>query len=105
MALSYKAMAEYKEAKKALIRASKIKHTQAIKNEFNEVKELLKKQKEKERDTFQGVFKKIEETEHLYEDAQPEPKKMETCTICGEQVEPIQLARHMIKKHTDKPGV
>lgn len=41
----------------------------------------------------------------LYEDVKTETQPTETtkkCSICGEVVDAIQYARHVIKKHSDK---
>jgi len=91
-----------KKAKKSLIKAAKIKNTKAISELYEEVKKLLDDYNQKSKKLHKGIFNKIETTEHLYEDAQPEPPRKVKCPQCDEEHEEIQLARHIIKKHTEK---
>ena len=48
------------------------------------------------------MFQQLEtQDEALYESAKAE-KAMVNCSICNEELEEIQLARHIIKKHSTK---
>jgi len=106
MALGYKELSEYDEAKKSLIKAAKIKNTKAISELYEEVKRLQDEYNEKSKKLHKGIFNKIEKTEHLYEDAEPEPPRKVKCPQCDEEHEEIQLGRHIIKKkHTEKKRI
>jgi len=78
-----------------------------IHKEMQELKPLIKKVNEKSDKFWKGTFDKIQE-EELYtkEDIKEimeddKRSRMRKCHICGEEVEDIQLARHVIKKHSN----
>jgi len=77
-----------------------------VRQELTKVKEQLKNTKEKEKTFYGTMFTKLSEQEtkeSLYGDKISEsesPTKL--CTICNEQVDKIQWARHIIKKHGNK---
>ncbi len=73
----------------------------SITTEISKAKKELDKLNEKQKVVYSGMFSKLkQDKEDLY---QPEPEpKTKKCTICNEEVETVQYARHVIKKHSSK---
>ena len=47
------------------------------------------------------MFNKLKEEKGLYEETPPDTApKMVKCSICSEEIEEIQYARHVIKRHS-----
>lgn len=68
-----------------------------IKKELAFAREKQLVSKKKEQQFYGGIFSKLEAQKNEKE-LYPEPTT-KTCTICKEEVETIQWARHVIKKH------
>jgi tetratricopeptide (TPR) repeat protein len=77
-----------------------------IRNELRAAQAKLKEYRKREKEVYSGIFSQLKEQSKtegsLYEDAKPEPPPMKKCSICGEEVEEVQYARHVIKKHSQK---
>jgi len=105
---AYSAMNDNEKAKEDLTKAMTIDKTDSeIRQELAKVKEKLLHSKKKEQQFYGGIFDKLSKPkdgeEGLYADAQPEPEpKTKLCRICNEEIETVQWARHVIKKHGKK---
>jgi FK506-binding protein 4/5 len=95
---------EHIKAKENLLKAFQRVHSPEIQNELQLTNQLLDRQQYKEKKVYSEVFNKLRE-DGLYTDAEPGKPPKAKCRICGEEVDQIQLARHVIKKHSDKPSV
>jgi hypothetical protein len=75
-----------------------------LKAEMSKLKKLKEDSQHKEKKFYGGIFNKLSEhttEDGLYADKKPEPSTR-LCTICNQQVEKIQWARHVIKMHGAK---
>ena len=75
-----------------------------VRNELKVAKEKIELNKKQDKQFYGNIFGKLKTDEGLY--AQPSTEqdpKMKKCGICGEEVEIVQWARHVIKKHGDRP--
>jgi len=100
----YTNIGEYDNAKEDLVKASRLASVEVIndiKIEQHRLEELITKSQNKEQHMYKQIFDSLKKDEALYANVstKEEPK---TCSICGEKVEAIQYARHMIKKHSKK---
>lgn len=83
-------------------------NNQEIKRELNARKVDLETAKKKEKQFYGGLFKKLSEESKgsdssLYQDKKfEEEQKTKRCTICNQEVDAIQWARHVIKYHGTK---
>jgi len=100
LAKSYRATDDFETALKVLTTASSISNTKDIQKEIAEVKNLLAEQIQRQKKQFGGMFAvKDGNSLGLYDDVKPEPPAKWKCDMCGEEMDPIQKARHIIKKH------
>jgi len=84
-----------------LLKAAKIQNSKEIQDEIKAVKQQLAKQENKDKRVYSQMFSKLKGEGHLYEGVEP-AKNKKKCNICGEEVDEVQYARHVIKKHSDK---
>jgi len=102
LARAQKERSDYTEAKKTLVRTSKVKNTKEVHDLFEDIKKLDGNYQDSSTKLYENIFQDIKEEGGLYKDQKPEPPAMVECSICGEKMEEKQLARHTVKKHTEK---
>ena len=71
------------------------------KAELNILRDKINANKKTEQNFYGSMFSKLDKSPSLY-DKPAEKPGMKKCTICGEEMEEIQWARHVIKKHGSK---
>lgn len=100
MAQACNCLQEYDDALEYVNKALEIGgDNKTIKKLKDKIVKASKVHKRKEKQAFGNIFK-----EEIYAGVDLSKPTMVKCTICNEEVEQIQLARHTIKKHTSKPG-
>eukprot|EP01090_Pellita_catalonica_P017713 TRINITY_DN5421_c0_g1_i1.p1 TRINITY_DN5421_c0_g1~~TRINITY_DN5421_c0_g1_i1.p1 ORF type:complete len:308 (-),score=69.27 TRINITY_DN5421_c0_g1_i1:4-822(-) len=104
-------LSNYSEAKTALTKALKIANLREIRQELLKVRELLKQENAAKKAFYSKAMQKAQEGEDggLYSSDEIQERleaarkaHLRKCTICDEEVEEIQWARHVIKKHGGK---
>jgi len=74
-----------------------------VQTEIAEVKALLKEQIHRQKKAFSGMFDRA--SEGIYADAKPAGPEKWKCNYCGEEMDAIQQARHILKKHSGNSKV
>ncbi len=117
-AKAYNSIAEYEKATDDLTRVLSIeKSNTEARQELARAREGLAEARKKEKNFYGSIFNKLSASPPstntnnnnqnqyggLYSDkvGEPEPKTKK-CNLCGEEVDTIQWARHIIKKHSTK---
>jgi FK506-binding protein 4/5 len=99
---AHAALKEFEKAKQDLSAALQLENSPEIKQELKSVEALEQKVTASEKKLYSNLFNQLSK-EPLYKpEEEPSGTKMKKCSICGEEVEEIQLARHVIKKHSQK---
>jgi len=100
LAQVYKEINQFDNSLKYLTDAKKTANPSELKGILKEISDCIKLQKEQsERDkkTWTGIFK--DGGKGLYEGVEPGKPELWKCPYCGQEMEEIQRARHMIKMH------
>eukprot|EP01126_Amoeba_proteus_P056311 TRINITY_DN7060_c0_g2_i1.p1 TRINITY_DN7060_c0_g2~~TRINITY_DN7060_c0_g2_i1.p1 ORF type:complete len:275 (-),score=64.45 TRINITY_DN7060_c0_g2_i1:67-891(-) len=96
-AKSYRAQDQFDEALRYLNLAYSLQPTDELKKEIDVVKVLKVRKDQSDQQAFGGFFDKL--NAGLYEGQAPAPPPRWKCHLCGEEMDDIQKARHIIKKH------
>jgi len=105
---AYSNVNENEKAKSDLVLALQLDPSASeAQQELRKVEENIVANTKKEKQFYGGMFNKLNEDSKkegsLYKDIPPEPEpKTKLCKICNKEIETIQWARHMIKKHSKK---
>jgi tetratricopeptide (TPR) repeat protein len=97
---AYQLINELEKAKEDFTKALEHdKNNTELKTELHLLREKMNASKKNEQKFYGGMFEKLDKAPSLYKEPENTLKK---CTICGEEMEALQWARHVIKKHGDK---
>jgi len=103
LAKAHREQDEFDLALQHLQQAQGLSDTKEIRNEIATVQKLRAEKNKAEQKAFGGFFNRLG-SEGLYEEGKnftaPGPK-MWKCNFCGEEMDAVQQARHIIKKHGD----
>jgi len=103
LGLAHKELQQYESAILQLSKAADILFDPLIQKELTECKKLHKEREEREKVAYTGMFNKLGKEEGLgglYADAEPGKPPKWKCHYCGEEMDQVQQARHIIKKHS-----
>jgi len=100
LALAHKELQQYESAIQELTKAADIQNTKDIQKELTECKKLNKEKLDREKEAYTGMFNKLGKEEGLYEGVEPGKPPLWKCHYCGEEMQEIQKARHIIKMHS-----
>lgn len=101
---AYLSTGKYEEARADLRRAAEVEpNDKEIKSELKRLEDLLSRMQMKEKTFAQNMVQGIKEAKGpLVPERPPDPEEQFTkCNICGNKVEKVQLARHVIKAHSE----
>jgi len=98
--MAHKELQQYESAILQLSKAGEIQYSKEIQKELTECRKLFKEKLKREKEAYKGMFNKLGKEEGLYEDAEPGKPPKWKCHYCGEEMDEIQKARHIIKMHS-----
>jgi len=99
--MAHKGLDQFESAIENLNVALKIKEdAKEVQAELTKCKQLHKEKLNREKSVYSGMFKKLGKEEGLYEGVEPGKAPRWKCHYCGEEMDQVQQARHIIKKHS-----
>jgi hypothetical protein len=104
LALVHKELNQFESALKRLEEAKQCATETELKSIEKDITDTLKLQKEqnnRDKTMWTGILNAAQKGKALYEGVEPGKPEMWKCNYCGQEMEQIQQARHIIKMHSD----